>query len=127
MKVPTVFDEVCASHGWMRRGSEIDMSLDDGRSQRVTVETFVDDDHEVIRITTGVGEAAALSETRMRAALRVNNGLAHGALAIRDDRLVLTDTLLARDATPAQVERSLRFVATTADRYEKTLFGTDEH
>lgn len=124
---PSVFDTVCAAHGWARRGSEIEIPLDGGRTQRVVVETFRDHGRERVRITTGVGVAAALSSSRMRSALRVNHGLTHGALAIRGDRLVLTDTFPLREATVYEVERALLFLARTADLYEMTLFGTDAH
>ena len=43
------------------------------------------------------------------------------------DKAVDDDTLLALDASPAQIEQSIRFLAATADRYERVLFGTDEH
>jgi hypothetical protein len=127
MTVPRVFEQVRERHGWNRRGSEIEIPVGEGRTQSVAVETFEHDGVEMLRITTGVGKATMLSPERMGAALRVNNGLAHGALAIREDRLVMTDTFAAHDVTPAQAERSVLFVASTADRYEKVLFGTDEH
>lgn len=127
MDILDVIRRVCEGQGWMLRGSEIDMPLADGRAQRVTVQTFADGGDSMVRITTGVGDAAQLSEAKLLSALRVNHGLAHGALAIRDDHLVLTDTFLASEATPDQFERSLRFLATTADRYERVMFGTDQH
>lgn len=127
MPHPEVLNRVCDNLGWPRKGSEIELSLDMGRGQRVRVEQFMDRGQVMVRITTGVGDANTLTASRMQSALKVNHGLAHGALAIHDGKLVLTDTFLACDATPTEIERSVRFVATTADMYEKVLFGTDDH
>jgi hypothetical protein len=125
--IPPVLAEVCALHGWRWVGQEIDIPLEGGRAQRVKVERFSNEHEALVRITTVVGDAGLLSESRLRSALAVNSGLAHGALAIRHQLLVLTDTFLASDATHDHVESALRFLASTADRYEKVLFGTDRH
>jgi hypothetical protein len=61
------------------------------------------------------------------AALRINARLAHGALAVRDDALVMIDTLMLEDADAAEIEASIGYLAETADYYEKVLFGTDEY
>jgi hypothetical protein len=127
MPIPRVIEQVCAARCWPRYGDVIEIELEGGRTQRIAVNAFTDDDEEMIRISTGIGDAAELPESRLRAALGVNARLPHGALAIDDGQLVLSDTFLTRHAAPDHVERSLRFLAETADRYEKVLFGTDSH
>ena len=64
---------------------------------------------------------------RLVTALRANDELAHGALAIRDEDLCLVDTLLIEDADVHAVAASIEFLARAADDYEEVLFGTDEH
>jgi hypothetical protein len=125
--MPDVIATLCAARGWVRRGSQIELPLAGGRTQRIELETFSDTDRERVRITTGVGAVASLAPDRLRDALRVNNGLAHGAIAIRGANLVLTDTFPAHGVTPEDVEKALRFLAETADLYELVLFGTDLH
>ena len=39
----------------------------------------------------------------------------------------MANTLLLKDADAAEIEASIGYLAETADYYEKTLFGTDQH
>ena len=78
--------------------------------------------------------STAETEKARTGAMYAVNALKHGRLEEARllffgpaEQLVLTDTFPARDATHNHVERSLRFLASTADRYEKVLFGTDHH
>jgi hypothetical protein len=41
--------------------------------------------------------------------------------------LVVLETLMLEEADPSEIEASVRYLAETADYYEKTLFGGDEH
>ncbi len=85
------------------------------------------ENQELVRLHTTIGQTRALGEERMVLALQINARLAHGALALRDGELVMIDTLMLKDADPAEVEASLSYLALTADYYEKMLFGTDDH
>ena len=49
------------------------------------------------------------------------------ASTVKDDHLVMTDTLLLNDADPDEIAASVSYLAETADYYERQLFGTDEH
>jgi len=39
---------------------------------------------------------------------------------------VLIDSLMLDDVEPSEVEAVVRYLAETADHFERTLFGTDE-
>ncbi len=76
---------------------------------------------------TRIGPVEALDEDRLVSALRVNAGLARGALAVMHDDLVMLDTQLLQDAELNEVKASIDYLARTADSYEKTLFDTDAY
>jgi len=127
MSLPAVFQKVCEKNGWSQNEYEVALDLGSGRKQKVAFEPFVHDKDQMARIYSIVGDANILSETQLRSALGINNGLAHGALAIRSGELVVADTFLMGDADEGEVEGSIRFLAKTADRYEKVLFGGDKN
>jgi len=39
----------------------------------------------------------------------------------------MTNTIFLREAQPDQFAINIRFLAETADRYERDIFGTDRH
>jgi hypothetical protein len=57
----------------------------------------------------------------------MNAELAHGAFAVKDDHLIMVDTLLIRSVDDAQFAGSVQFLAETADYYEQAIFDTDDH
>ena len=117
---------VCAEQGWQRDGDEIDVPLDGGRHQRVLIEPFEFEGEQLIRVASGIGPSEHIEPLHLNTALRLNYGLPHGALALREDRLMLIDTMLADDPDPEEIEAVVSFLAETADHFERTLFGTDE-
>ena len=127
MAIPEVFQKVCDKNGWSMDGNAAEITLDDGRRQRVFVEVFSHEDDKMARAFTVIGSSEALSQTRAQSALGLNFGLSHGALAIHDGNLVMTDTFLIKDADEDEVEASVRFLSKTADRYEKLIYGTDHN
>jgi hypothetical protein len=60
-------------------------------------------------------------------ALEMNYQLPHGCLAVKNDELVMVDTLILEDADPGEIEAILDYLAVTADHYEATMFGPDAH
>ena len=125
MAVPEVFQRGCARNGWPCEGNQAEIALEGGRKQKVLIDIFRHENDAMARAYTVIGSADALSETRLRSALGLNFGLAHGALAVHDEQLVMTDTFLVKDADEDEVDASLRFLAATADRYEKLIYGGD--
>jgi hypothetical protein len=82
---------------------------------------------ELVRLFTTIGDVESMSAVRLTVALRINAELAHGCLAVHEDSLVMTDTLMLRDADSAEIEASIAYLAETADYYEKTIFETDQY
>ena len=120
-------ETVCASQGWNLLPTGIQVTWGDGRHQVVSLEFFEYRNEELARFFTTIGDAEELSSIRLNLALRLNVELAHGAMGVKDGQLVMTDTLLLKDADPDEIAASVSYLAETADYYEKQLFGTDEH
>jgi len=118
---------VCEERGWELLPSGVRISWDDGRHQLVELEIFQDGEDELVRLYTTIGSIESLTPVRLTIALRINAELAHGAFAIKEDELMMVDTLLLDDAGDAELGTSIRFLAETADYYEKAIFDTDEN
>jgi len=119
--------QICNQAGWERLPNAIRVTWPGGRHQLVALEYFEQQDQEFVRMCTRIGPVEVLDEDRLISALRVNAGLAHGALAVMHDALVMLDTQLLQDAEPNEIKASIDYLARTADSYEKTLFGTDAY
>ena len=127
MDAPGVFERVCERHGWACQENAAEYILPGNRRQLVLVSRFEFGGEKMLRFHSVIGERELLTETRMEAALKINFQLAHGALALHEDDLVVTDTFLLREADEDEVASSIRYLAETADRYERLIYGTDEH
>ena len=103
----------------------LEVGLAEGRKQAVRLTTFEADGIPMARFTTRIGKSSALDANRMRSALELNSKLSHGCLAISEGFLVMTDTRPLGTTTPQSSGESIAFLAAQADRYEKSLFGTD--
>jgi hypothetical protein len=124
---PEICRSVCEARGWDLNPTGVHVPLDGGRHQIVSLEVFDHEDHELVRLMSTIGEASKLTPVRLTIALRINAELAHGAFAVKDDHLVMVETLLLADADPGEVEASIRYLAQTADYYERVIFETDDH
>lgn len=122
-----ICERVCEEQGWKLLPTGVQISGSDGRHQVVSLEFFEFDGSDLVRLYTTIGPANALAPARLALALQVNARLAHGALAVRDHDLIMTETLLLADADPGEIRASLEYLAETADYYEKIFFGTDTH
>lgn len=118
---------ICEQQGWELKPDGVQVRFADGRHQVVSLEFFEHEEEELVRIFTTIGRTDSLTAERLSLALSINARLAHGALAVKNDALIMTDTLMLKDAGSAEIEASLAYLAKTADYYEKMLFGTDEH
>jgi len=118
---------VCEERGWKLIAGGIEVPLREGRHQLVGLEFFEFRSEELVRLHSTIGNALALPTDRLTTALRINAELAHGALAVREDDLVMVDTLSLSDSDPAEIEASIAYLAESADYYEKNLFHTDDH
>jgi hypothetical protein len=119
--------QVCTSHGWELLPTGILVHWEDGRKQLVRLEIFESNRQLLVRLSTTIGPVDLLSRDHLVLALEANAELAHGALAIRSRELCLTDTLMLESSDASQIEASIGFLATQADEYERTIYGTDVH
>lgn len=120
-------EQVCGEEGWGLGPDRVEVKLGDGRRQNVSLQPFAFEGSELVRLHSVIGDARHIDAARLTQGLRVSFGLAHGALALRDDQLVIVDTLVARDADPGEIRAVVRYLAETADHFERTMFGVDEH
>jgi len=118
---------VCEEQGWDLLPSGVHLTWADGRHQVVELQLFEHEGKDLVRLISTIGATHDLTPVRLTIALRINAELAHGAFAVKDDNLVMVDTLLLQEADAGEVEGSIRYLAETADYYEKAIFETDEH
>jgi hypothetical protein len=117
---------VCQDRGWDLLISGVRVSWANGRQQLVEIEFFPFEQEELVRLYTTIGSVETLNTVRLTIALSINAELAHGCFAVKNDHLVMTDTLMIRDADYGEIEASIKYLAETADHYEKTIFETDQ-
>jgi hypothetical protein len=122
-----ILKRVCRDRGWDLLPTGVHVSLPNDRGQLIEIEFFEFKHEELVRLFTTIGEIEGMGAVRLTVALRINTELAHGCLAIHEDHLVMTDTLMLRDAGFEQIEASISYLAETADYYEKTIFETDQY
>ena len=122
-----VLKRVCHERGWELLHSGVRVSWADGRQQLVELEFFPFKREELVRLYTTIGSVEDLSSIRLTIALRINAELAHGCLAVKNEHLIMTDTLMLRDSDYDEIEASINYLAETADHYEKTIFETDQY
>jgi hypothetical protein len=120
-------ERVCQERGWMLLPSGAQVTLAAGRHQLVELEYFQSGRDDLVRLYTTIGSAEDLGTVRLAAALRINAELDHGCLAVKNEDLIMTDTLMLRDADLDEIDASISFLAETADYYEKTIFETDQY
>jgi hypothetical protein len=119
--------EICERRGWKWDGKRVELHLDGGRRQEVHLDYFTFDDHEMVRLFSRIGPTRRIRADKLVFALELNWSMAHGSMAVHDEMLVLVDTLMLGDADEAEIEAAVSFLAETADRYEKSMFGPDAY
>jgi hypothetical protein len=124
---PDICRRVCDERGWQLNPNGVHVPLEGDRHQVVALELFDYGEEELVRLSSTIGEAAKLTPVRLTIALRINSELAHGAFAVKDDHLIIVDTLMLEDTDPGEFEASIRYLAQTADYYERVIFETDNH
>ena len=122
-----ILKRVCRDRGWDLLPTGVQISWPNGRHQLIELEFFQFEREELVRLFTTIGDVEGMSAIRLKIALRTNAELAHGCLAIHEDHLVMTDTLMLRDAGFEEIAASISYLAETADHYEKTIYETDEY
>ncbi len=131
MSIRDAFEErcaqVCREREWSFADGRVEVRFDDGRQQVVELEFFTFDGREHVRFCSVIGDARRIDSVRLTTALDLNYRLPHGALAKRNDDLVIVATLGLEDANPGEIAATLAYLSETADHYEKSMFGPDTH
>ena len=122
-----ILKRVCRDRGWDLLPTGVQVSWPNGRHQLIELEFFQFEREELVRLFTTIGDVDGMTAVRLTIALRINSELAHGCFAVHEDHLVMTDTLMLRDADFGEIEASISYLAETADHYEQTIFGTDQY
>lgn len=108
--------------------SILTVTLKNGRQQKLVLNEFVEDGVPMVRVRSVIGPVATLAGDRPVMALRMNATLRYGAFAIEKDNLVLIDTHLmgGHGGCEGRVQ-SIRYLAEQADKFERLIFGKDQH
>ena len=122
-----ICERVCEEQRWKLLPTGVELRWPDGRHQLVSLEFRDFDGEDLVCFSTVVGDARVLPPGRLMLALQANARFPHGALAVRDDQLIMRDTFLLADVDAAQIRASIAYLARTADDYERIFFQTDEH
>ena len=129
MTQPDAFEQVakrlCQERGWGLGANRFEVPFASGRRQEVHFALFDFEDQRRVRLHSRIGSTRAIAPARLQHGLDLNFGLPWGALAVRDDELVLVETLAVGDDAPEQLGACVAYLAETADRLERTMFGTD--
>jgi hypothetical protein len=131
MTVREEFERICAGacdrRGWQQSGAQIEVKFDDGRHQVVHIEYFEHGEDELVRFYTVIGSTRRIRADRLTFALELNFSLPHGSMAVKNEQLVMVDTLMLPDADLGEIEAAVAFLAETADYYEHAMYGPDAH
>lgn len=122
-----VYRAVCQARDWLGGPDQVEVKLESGRRQIIHLEFFEHEGRPMVRFHTVIGSTERIRATRLHFALELNYALPHGSMAVKDDHLVMVDTLILADADPGEVEATLAYLASTADDYEASMFGPDAH
>lgn len=122
-----VYASVCEQRGWTCSAGQVEVKLASGRHQIVQLDFFEHDGVERVRLHTAIGSTRRIRADRLVHALELNFRLPHGSFAVKDDLLVLVDTLHVDDAAEAEVDAAIAYLAETADHYEQAMFGPDAY
>ena len=102
----------------------LDVVLEGGRGQEITVRPFEEEEQAFVRFFTAIGKAAEFTLPKLKTALELNASLRHGAVALYEGEIVLTETASLLHPLE-EITRVARYLTRMADAYEKILFGVD--
>ena len=91
----------------MGQRDQVEVKLESGRRQVVQLQFFEYEGREMVRLYTVIGSTERIRPTRLQFALELNYALPHGAMAVKDEQLVMVDTLILADADPGELEEDV--------------------
>ncbi|MCH2170762.1 YbjN domain-containing protein [Myxococcota bacterium] len=123
----TQCERVSRERGWGIEPKGIRIPCEDERSQLVEFAFLEESGRARVRLYSRIGSRSLIDPAVLPTALDLNFKLPHGAFAVNGDQLVLTETLPLDTLQAEDIAAALLYLATTADHYEQTIFGPDEH
>lgn len=99
------------------------LKLESNRHQEVRLESTVDEGESILRVTTEIGPVSKFAPEKFKELLILNGSLNHGAFALIDGKIVLTDAATSQQIS--DLRRKCRHMARKADQMEKMFLGVD--
>lgn len=131
MTLHELIGAIVKERGWASKtdGARVVLTilLPGDRRQDVAFSEFKEGEDPFVRFTSVIGKADGLDAHRLRSALELNARLPYGCLAVLDGDLVMTDTRPLRTTTSKTSAQAAEYLAAQADKYERLIFGTDQH
>ncbi len=128
MNINQKVEHVCNMQGWQfvvtNTGFKVEIPTRAGRTQLIQIDGISDPEgRPLAEIWSIVCDVRYITD--LAYVLRLNQTLAYGALAIRDQFLVLRDTQLIETADLEELRRIFYFVALQADDLERQARGSN--
>lgn len=113
------------SHDPETEETTLKMELEGGRHQDVVAYRFEEDGRAFVRFYTPIGRQGDVPRQILMTAMELNASLTHGAFALYEGRVVLTDTMELDGVDVHEGTRILKYLGRMADTFEKMAFGVD--
>ena len=122
-----IYASVCEQRSWTASAGQVEVKLEGGRQQIVHLDFFEYREEQLVRLYSIIGSTKKIRPDRLAYALELNFGLPHGSFAVRDDLLVLVDTMLLADVDVSELDACIAYLSEMADHYEQSMFGPDSY
>ena len=104
------------------------IEFDNGRSQDMLVTLRLDESGDrVINYRSEIMEIKNDMPDLYKYCLKLNNTFDYGALALRENTLVMYNSILLEECDPVRFIKSLIYIAAKADEIEEMLLKEDTH
>lgn len=130
MQLQELVPHIAARQGWTWRpdpGGDllVEVPLHGGRSQVVRLSRILDPEQdEVVVVWSVAGDAAAVTDPM--ALLRYSTTVVYGAVAVRDNALIVKHTVRGSAADDASVTKAIFHVGRVADSLEAEAYGAHD-
>lgn len=103
----------------------LNLNTGNGRHQEVRLEDATQEEAPFLRLASVVGEAGKFGPDKFKELLILNTSLLHGAFALLDGQIVLSETAERDPVDLRRTARVIEYLAAKADQFERMLFGVD--
>ena len=102
------------------------LKIEDERSQDIIIYPFEEDNIELVRLITPIGDKKEFTPNKMISFLDLNMSLRFGAFAAYQGKIVLSDTVKYSSVVDIdKVTEQIQYLSKMADQFERTLIGLD--